>query len=53
MANYFSAAIAESKLEDFDTILPNVGDPVLAEKKLYELLPKADQLSNKSIYLQN
>jgi tetratricopeptide (TPR) repeat protein len=40
------------KLENFDEIWGQIGNPVLVEKKFIELLPQAQSLENKSIYLQ-
>ncbi len=39
------------KLEKFDDAW-GLGDPVIIEKKFYELLPQAESLKDKSIYLQ-
>lgn len=40
------------KLENFDDVWGQLGDPVLVEKKFIEFLPQAQELENKSIYLQ-
>ena len=40
------------KLENFDDFWGKFGNPALVEKKFVELLPQAQQLENKSIYLQ-
>jgi len=40
------------KLEQFDDVWGQFGDPAKVEEKFLELLPQAQQLENKSIYLQ-
>jgi tetratricopeptide (TPR) repeat protein len=40
------------ELDNFDDIWGLYGEPVLVEKKLLELLPQAEALNDKSIYLQ-
>ena len=40
------------KLENFDDFWGAIGNPALVEKKFVELLPQAQQLENKSVYLQ-
>lgn len=42
---------SDVQLDNFDDIW-SLGDPVLIENKFYELLPQAESLKNKSIYLQ-
>lgn len=42
---------AENNLENFDALW-SYGDPVIVEQKMQELLPKAEALQDKSLYLQ-
>lgn len=41
----------DTKLENFDDAW-SLGDPIKIEKRFYELLPQAESLEDKSIYLQ-
>ncbi len=47
----FNQTNIDTKLESFDELW-GFGDPVVIEKKFYEILPQAESLEDKSIYLQ-
>ncbi len=42
----------DMKFENFDDVWGSLGNPALVEKKFLELLPEAQKLENKSMYLQ-
>lgn len=43
---------SKPKVQDFHEVIGQLGDPVLIEKKLIELLPQAKKLSNNTTYIQ-